>query len=49
MPWFSDMLSPEQTAAVITYVRTNFGNNYPEPVTAEDVDKLAKAAPTASH
>ena len=41
MPGFSDMLSAEQTAAVITYVRTNFGNAYPEPVTAEDVKRLS--------
>ena len=47
MPWFSDMLSPEQTAAVITYVRTNFGNNYAEPVTAEDVKRLSP--PPAGH
>ncbi|CAN5657050.1 cytochrome c [soil metagenome] len=48
MPWFSDMLSPAQTAAVITYVRTNFGNNYPEPVTAEDVKRLSPP-PAAGH
>ena len=47
MPWFNDMLSPEQTAAVITYVRTNFGNNYPEPLTAEDVKRLSP--PAAGH
>jgi len=44
MPWFSDMLSPAQTAAVITYIRTNFGNAYPEPVTAEDVKRLSLPA-----
>ncbi|WP_340647219.1 cytochrome c [Phenylobacterium sp.] len=49
MPWFSDMLSPEQTAAVITYVRTNFGNNYPEPVTAEDVKRLSPPPAAAGH
>lgn len=47
MPWFSDLLSPAQTAAVITYVRTNFGNAYPEPVTAEDVARLSP--PAAGH
>lgn len=47
MPWFSDLLSPAQTAAVITYVRTNFGNAYPEPVTAEDVKRLSP--PAAGH
>lgn len=49
MPWFGDMLSPEQTAAVITYVRTNFGNAYPEPVTAEDVKRLSPPPATAGH
>ena len=48
MPGFSDLLSPEQTAAVITYVRTNFGNAYPEPVTAEDVRRLSPP-PAAGH
>ncbi|WP_310539914.1 cytochrome c [Phenylobacterium sp.] len=49
MPGFTDLLSPEQTAAVITYVRTNFGNAYPEPVTAEDVKRLSPPPATASH
>jgi mono/diheme cytochrome c family protein len=40
MPWFDDMLSPAQVAAVVGYVRTNFGNAYPKPVTAEEVSKL---------
>ena len=30
-------LTPEQAAAVITYVRTHFGNHYTKPVTAADV------------
>jgi mono/diheme cytochrome c family protein len=37
MPPFGDMLSDEQVAAVVAYVRTNFGNDYKEPVTAEEV------------
>jgi len=41
MPWFNDMLSPAQTAAVITYIRTNFGNTYAQPVTEADVASLA--------
>ncbi|MCI3133575.1 c-type cytochrome [Phenylobacterium aquaticum] len=49
MPWFYDTLSPAQTAAVITYVRTHFGNAYPEPVTAADVSKLAGPPPAAGH
>jgi mono/diheme cytochrome c family protein len=41
MPWFNEMLTPAQTAAVITYIRTNMGNNYPEPVTPADIAKFA--------
>ncbi len=40
MPWFTDMLSPAQTANVVTYIRTHFGNNYPAPVTPADVQKF---------
>jgi mono/diheme cytochrome c family protein len=42
MPYFSDSLTPAQVAAVLTYVRTHFGNNYPEPITAADVQPFAK-------
>jgi mono/diheme cytochrome c family protein len=45
MPGFTDLLSPEQMAAVITYVRTNFGNSYPAPVTAAEVAAIAKPSP----
>ena len=41
MPWFNDVLSPAQIAGVVTYVRTNFGNSYPKPVTEADVVKFA--------
>ncbi|MFZ5719060.1 MAG: c-type cytochrome [Pseudomonadota bacterium] len=37
MPWFRDALSPEQVAAVVTWLRTHMGNDYREPVTAADV------------
>lgn len=37
MPPFRDMMSDDQIAAVVNYVRTHFGNNYPDPVTARDV------------
>jgi mono/diheme cytochrome c family protein len=40
MPWFTDMLTPAQMAAVITYVRSHF-NNYPDPVTEADVKRFA--------
>lgn len=42
MPPMGDMLSPAQMAAVITYVRTNFGNAYPQPVTEADVKRLGR-------
>lgn len=41
MPSFADLLTPDQTAAVVGYVRTHFGNAYPEPVTAAEVRRLA--------
>ncbi len=46
MPWFSEMLTPAEVASVLTYVRTNFGNAYPQPVTEADVKRVAK--PTRS-
>lgn len=42
MPWFSDMLTPAQMAAVITYVRGHF-NDYKDPVSEADV-KAAMAS-----
>ena len=37
MPPVGQMMSDEQVAAVVNYVRTNFGNNYTDAVTAQDV------------
>ncbi|WP_269929643.1 c-type cytochrome [Aminobacter sp. HY435] len=37
MPPVGTMMSDEQVAAVVNYVRTNFGNDYKDPVTTEDV------------
>ncbi|WP_246251582.1 c-type cytochrome [Allomesorhizobium camelthorni] len=38
MPPVGQMMSDEQVAAVVDYVRTHFGNNYKDdPVTAQDV------------
>jgi mono/diheme cytochrome c family protein len=37
MPRLGMMLSDDQVAAVVNYVRTHFGNNYQDAVTAEDV------------
>ena len=39
MPPFGRLMTDEQVAAVVTYIRTHFGNDYKEPVTAEDVKK----------
>jgi mono/diheme cytochrome c family protein len=37
MPPFGAMMSDEQVAAVVNYVRTHFGNAYRDTVTVEDV------------
>jgi len=39
MPDFSSF-SDAQIANVVNYVRSNFGNSYTDPVTAEDVKKM---------
>jgi mono/diheme cytochrome c family protein len=41
MPSFGSMMNDDQVVAVVNYVRTHFGNQYPDPVTAEDV-RLAR-------
>ena len=37
MPPFGDMMNDVQVAAVVNYVRTHFGNDYRDTVTAKDV------------
>jgi mono/diheme cytochrome c family protein len=37
MPSFGKTMSDDQIAAVVNYVRTHFGNNYPDMITAGDV------------
>jgi mono/diheme cytochrome c family protein len=37
MPSFGMMMSDDQVAAVVNYLRTHFGNDYRDAVTAEDV------------
>lgn len=37
MPPFGAMMSDDQVAAVVNYLRTHFGNSYKDAVTAEDV------------
>ena len=39
MPAVGRLMTDEQVAAVVTYIRTHFGNDYQEPVTAEQVKK----------
>jgi mono/diheme cytochrome c family protein len=42
MPPFGAMLSDDQVAAVVNYLRTNFGNDYRDAVTAEDVKAVRR-------
>ena len=37
MPPFGSMMSNDQVAAVVNYLRTHFGNDYRDGVTADDV------------
>ena len=37
MPAFAAMMSDDQVAAVVNYLRTHFGNDFKDAVTAEDV------------
>jgi mono/diheme cytochrome c family protein len=37
MPAVGAMMSDDQVAAVVNYLRTHFGNDYPDAVTAADV------------
>ena len=46
MPWFNGMLSDQQVAAVITYVRTHFGNDYKDAVAPADIAAVRGPAPT---
>ncbi|MFN4098974.1 MAG: c-type cytochrome [Pararhodobacter sp.] len=40
MPRFGHMMSDEQVAAVTNYVRSHFGNAYPDAITPEEVARL---------
>nr|WP_321983798.1 cytochrome c [uncultured Lichenicoccus sp.] len=46
MPWFNGVLSDQQIASVITYVRTHFGNDYKDAVAPADVAAVRGPAPT---
>jgi mono/diheme cytochrome c family protein len=37
MPSFAEMMSDDQIAAVVNYLRTHFGNSYQDVVTVKDV------------
>src|SRR5690242_9144102 len=39
---FGGMMSDAQVAAVVNYVRTHFGNNYGDTVTAQDVSEARR-------
>lgn len=43
MPAFGNMMSDAQVAEVVNYVRTHFGNNFKDAVTADDVKALRAA------
>ncbi len=45
MPWFNGTLSPAQIAAVVGFVRTHFGNQYGDAVTADFVRAASGPAP----
>ena len=43
MPSFGSSFSDQQIANVVNYIRTNFGNSFPGPITAADVKKQRPA------
>jgi mono/diheme cytochrome c family protein len=42
MPPLGEMMSDDQIAAVVNYLRTHFGNSYQDAVTAKDVQSARK-------
>jgi mono/diheme cytochrome c family protein len=42
MPPFGAMMSDDQVAAVVNYLRTHFGNSYQDTVSAEDVKAVRR-------
>jgi mono/diheme cytochrome c family protein len=40
MPSFGDLLSDDQIAGVVNYVRSNFGNHYADKITPDDVKAM---------
>jgi mono/diheme cytochrome c family protein len=45
MPWFRGLLTDQQIADVINYVRSNYGNRYKDKVTAAMIAELGVPAP----
>jgi len=45
MPTFGDSLTDTQIAAVVNYIRSTFGNHYPDKVTPETVKALRPPSP----
>jgi mono/diheme cytochrome c family protein len=45
MPAVGGMMSDQQVADVINYVRTHFGNAYPDAISAADVSAARRRAP----
>ena len=45
MPPVGDMMSDAQVADVVNYVRTHFGNAYPDAVSAADVAAARRPPP----
>lgn len=43
MPSFKHAMTDAQIAAVVTYVRTHFGNSYADPVTVDEVKEAREA------
>jgi mono/diheme cytochrome c family protein len=41
MPGFKGALTPAQSAEIVTYIRTHFGNKYAAPVSAAEVSRLS--------
>jgi mono/diheme cytochrome c family protein len=42
MPPFGEMMSDDQIAAVVNYLRTHFGNSYEDAVSAKDVQSARR-------
>jgi mono/diheme cytochrome c family protein len=48
MPPIASMMSDAQVADVVNYVRTHFGNAYPDAISAADV-AAARQRPQSAH